>query len=1204
MASQERERAEENLKQAHQTVRDYLTIVSDSEELALPALQTLRSQLLESALSYFEQFIEQNPDELHLELEMAATYIRVAQVYVDIDRANDAVHALNAGLDILERLRRQHPDVARCPAIVSGFWRGFEKTALSVDTPIDSEAAMATLRRAINLWEELVAECPAERGFRSDLAVLRTQAADLVLTYLGDGMIQGDKVPLVRQVAQQDAERARVLLSQLVEEDSERHQYRADLARVYNILAKIAREHQQLDRVDPLRDRALALRESLVEQSPNHPRYRVVLAESLLLSASQHDKSGNLNQAEIEYRRAIDLAQPLVIQFPNVILYLQTLIEPLSDLATLLHRQGKNDEAWEKLQLALANLDRLAVSDRDKFVAGLTVTKLGNALNITGHKAEANRLYQSQMNAYAHLSKSRPTIVAHRWSLFHAQRMVGFTFMDLDQRRDAIRSFEEAHFTISSLATNHPDDSKYQKWLKDHLVMLTRLVGDQKPDAGQDDSGAERNFAEYLRPFDQAVDQSPDDWQAWHQRGIVHYNLKRWPDAAGDFAKAAELAPHRRLIYRNWASSLWPQERWQQAADVLVQAVNLDFNLAGWRERYELALCALAAGNASQYRDVCELMLEISADAKDPLQQNFAAWTSALSDCGSDQTELAVELATRAVTSQPENEQFLNTLGAALYRKGRYDEALDRLAQLTNREVKAGGEANSSPAYTMYFLAMTHHALDNVNEAKEWLQKADRRTMRALENEEQPPWNRILTLKLLREEAHSMIDSTELTSNESSKLSTPITKPATELPIAYGRLHALRGRWIEALDKYKGNVNLDRIDDSLFEYACLLLLADENDEYDRLCKQLAELPTHSQAWLVPYVKSRTCGIDPVTGVNPQQLIEWAEAAVARNTQAWTVHVSGLAYFRAGDFERAIEELERSNELEWNKLSIIQNWLVLAMAHSHLRQQQQAWQWLQRANEAMVKVGAGGTSAWSNTYAPDWLALRLLHRQAEDLIFDSEAFQRLIAAVDDDHEIWIARARYRLRNKQLREAITDYEQVIDAIDLGNEAFEYACLLVLSGELDRYGNLCKQLWEQWHGNVEQQDLAHIVMKICTLSPQSPIDSRELLDWASALHERHPNQWNLFTLAKAQMRAGQYAESIESLEQCIEAGVPDWRVSPLLAMAFKHEQQADKAEEWLEMSSRKIAQWGMHSTGIVNTSTWSQLRVYHKEATELLE
>ena len=529
----------------------------------------------------------------------------------------------------------------------------------------------------------------------------------------------------------------------------------------------------------------------------------------------------------------------------------------------------------------------------------------------------------------------------------------------------------------------------------------------------------------------------------------------------------------------------------------------------------------MAAGNASQYRDVCDLTLEISADANDPLQQNFAAWTSALSDCGSDQTELAVDLATRAVTSQPENEQFLNTLGAALYRKGRYDEALDRLAKLTASEVKAGDEENSSPAYTMYFLAMTHHALDNVDEAKEWLQKADGQTTRALDDEEQPPWNRILTLKLLREEAHAMIDSTELTSNESSELSKPTTNRATELPIAYGRLHALRGRWTEALDKYKGNVDLDRIDDSLFEYACLLLLADENDEYDRLCKQLAELPTHSQASVVPYVKSRTCGIGSVTGVNPQQLIEWAESAVDSNSNAWTLHVSGLAYFRAGDFQRAIEELERSNELEWNKLSIIQNWLVLAMAHSHLRQQQQAWQWLQRANEAMVKVGAGGPSAWSNTYAPDWLALRLLHRQAEDLIFDSEAFQRLIAAVDDDHEIWIARAIYHRRRGQWDQAIADFQQVIDSIEIGIETNEYACLLLLEGKLEQFSTLCQVLSDQLCESLEDPHVVHQLTKLCSLHPDAPVDRQQMLRLAHLANEQHPSQYSLFNLAKSQLR-----------------------------------------------------------------------------------
>lgn len=66
---------------------------------------------------------------------------------------------------------------------------------------------------------------------------------------------------------------------------------------------------------------------------------------------------------------------------------------------------------------------------------------------------------------------------------------------------------------------------------------------------------------------------------------------------------------------------------------------------------------------------------------------------------------------------------------------------------------------NSSRAYTWYFRAMAHHALGNIQEASQWLRKADEWTDKELNDSEDPvAWNRELTLKMLREEAQALVD--------------------------------------------------------------------------------------------------------------------------------------------------------------------------------------------------------------------------------------------------------------------------------------------------------------------------------------------------------------------------------------------------------------------------------------------------------------
>jgi len=67
----------------------------------------------------------------------------------------------------------------------------------------------------------------------------------------------------------------------------------------------------------------------------------------------------------------------------------------------------------------------------------------------------------------------------------------------------------------------------------------------------------------------------------------------------------------------------------------------------------------------------------------------------------------------------------------------------------------------TSPAYGAYFLTMAHARLGHTTEAREWFQRAsalDPLTTPANTNApSRVPWNRRLTLELLRQEAESFL---------------------------------------------------------------------------------------------------------------------------------------------------------------------------------------------------------------------------------------------------------------------------------------------------------------------------------------------------------------------------------------------------------------------------------------------------------------
>jgi hypothetical protein len=78
-ADGERARAEENFRQARQAV-DTFTRLSDEELPSRPAHQRVRRRFLETALEYYQGFLDQHRDDPSLEAELAANSARVSRL--------------------------------------------------------------------------------------------------------------------------------------------------------------------------------------------------------------------------------------------------------------------------------------------------------------------------------------------------------------------------------------------------------------------------------------------------------------------------------------------------------------------------------------------------------------------------------------------------------------------------------------------------------------------------------------------------------------------------------------------------------------------------------------------------------------------------------------------------------------------------------------------------------------------------------------------------------------------------------------------------------------------------------------------------------------------------------------------------------------------------------------------------------------------
>jgi tetratricopeptide (TPR) repeat protein len=219
--------------------------------------------------------------------------------------------------------------------------------------------------------------------------------------------------------------------------------------------------------------------------------------------------------------------------------------------------------------------------------------------------------------------------------------------------------------------------------------------------------------------LDPLVAAAPADQQLRLRRAFAHAELGEWEKATADYEKAAALGANSPWVW--WAP----------------------------------AVTRLASGDADGYRRSCARALEHFEKINDPVGAVNLVWTCALlPDAVPDPARL-VRLAEKGIAALPKDPWYPSDLGVALYRAGRYEEAVRRL-----------NEAQPPDPYVTYhalFLAMSHARLGHGAEARQWLEKG----VRAIEQDERQQrddpayvpvwWGARFRGPLLRREAEALI---------------------------------------------------------------------------------------------------------------------------------------------------------------------------------------------------------------------------------------------------------------------------------------------------------------------------------------------------------------------------------------------------------------------------------------------------------------
>jgi WD40 repeat protein/Flp pilus assembly protein TadD len=516
---------------------------------------------------------------------------------------------------------------------------------------------------------------------------------------------------------------------------------------------------------------AVAFKTELETDDPRNPAAQNLAGDRLLAA-------GRIDEAVAAYRQARSRLEKLTARFPSIPDYQEEWARSCFALGVLLSETPLPEEAKQALGQAAILAEKLP-ADCQRTLAQ-RYSDLGRSLRAAGRTQQAERAQrqaselQTKLQAATkpELEPAKPTEKAGA----NLPKSVGQDPPELStwKQRGAEHlkqgQWEKAALDYSKAMELNPKDwwlwhergyaylmlRQFDKAVADHSKAIELNPNDWELWARRGEAYLKLGHCEKaVLDYSKAIELKPDDWLLWRERGYAYLMLRQFDKAVADHSKAIELNPNDWGLWDRRAQAYLELEQRDKASADLAKAIELKPDEA--MVHYWLALARAGTGDLAGYRSACAAMLEQFGKTEKPEEGHWVAWAAVLAPDAVKDPHRPVKLAELAVRSDPRESWYLSTHGAALYRAGRFAEAVQRLQEASTQWDKAATKpTQSSPAYTWFFLAMAHQRLGHIEEARRWLEKA----VTWMEQETQGntvAWNRRQTLQLLRREAEALL---------------------------------------------------------------------------------------------------------------------------------------------------------------------------------------------------------------------------------------------------------------------------------------------------------------------------------------------------------------------------------------------------------------------------------------------------------------
>jgi serine/threonine protein kinase/tetratricopeptide (TPR) repeat protein len=333
VATEQRQRAVDSLKDAEAAVDQLLMRVGRDKLADVPYAEPIRRELLADAVRFYEKFLERNNDDPELRLEVARARLGLGEIEWRLGEYHRAEEKLRQGLALLHELLAQQPGRPEYLHELAHGWHSLGLVKLAANQLGEAEEVLKTAREFAT---QHVADAPDSLDALDLLAIA---CADLGTTYARGGRLQP---------AAESYREALGRCQQVTAASPENLAHQQTLATVTANLGTLLAQLGHNEEGEKRLREAVVLQEQLVSKEGG-PQQRGYLANFYRDLALRQRSGGRLKEAIESFQKGLKLCSQLHSEFPHVPDYAHAYGQTLFFTGQTLMRRGGDAPALECL---------------------------------------------------------------------------------------------------------------------------------------------------------------------------------------------------------------------------------------------------------------------------------------------------------------------------------------------------------------------------------------------------------------------------------------------------------------------------------------------------------------------------------------------------------------------------------------------------------------------------------------------------------------------------------------------------------------------------------------------------------------------------------------------------------------------------------------------------------------------------------------